>query len=261
MFCLTKIVNILWTGGWDSTFRVVSLADKEVTIQPYYLCDNRKSEKLELDSIRKIQQDLGRHPDTRCTFLPLILHQVKDITPDDQISKDYHTVLKTDFFGSQYDWLARFAKTIDNLELSIHKDDTAYVIIQKYGKLISHHDPMIGQYYTIDPEASSPEVNRLFGNFRFPMLEMSKLDMKEWAEQNGYTDIMNKTWFCHKPRNGKPCGTCNPCIYTIEEGLSERLDDEALRRYKMHKRMLPIKNTFVYRGMRKIYRTVVTPFK
>ena len=256
-----KIVNILWSGGWDSTFRAVSLADKEVANQPYYLCDNRQSEEIELNTIHTIQKDLLHHSTTKCTFLPIILYPVKDIAPDRDITRDYHKVLKTDFFGSQYDWLARFAKTIDNLELSIHQDDTAYVVIQKYGKLISHNDPVIGQYYTIDPEASSPEVNRLFGNFRFPMLEMSKLDMKEWAERNGYTEIMYKTWFCHKPRNGKSCGTCNPCIYTIEEGLGERLDDEALRRYRINKRMLPLKNTFVYRGVRKIYRTVITPFK
>ena len=42
--------------------------------------------------------------------------------------------------------------------------------------------------------------------------------MRTQARQAGFDEIMSLTWFCHRPRHGQPCGTCNPCIYTIEEG-------------------------------------------
>jgi NAD(P)-dependent dehydrogenase (short-subunit alcohol dehydrogenase family) len=35
--------------------------------------------------------------------------------------------------------------------------------------------------------------------------------------------LMDMTWFCHRPVNGKPCGACAPCVYTIEEGLAWRV--------------------------------------
>jgi hypothetical protein len=47
--------------------------------------------------------------------------------------------------------------------------------------------------------------------------------MHEIARQHGFADVMALTWFCHSPRNDKPCGVCNPCEYTIEEGLGWRV--------------------------------------
>lgn len=49
-------VNILWTGGWDSTFRVVELSRMEgITIQPVYVIDpNRKSVPYELRAMDNI---------------------------------------------------------------------------------------------------------------------------------------------------------------------------------------------------------------
>ena len=36
----------LWTGGYDSSFRMVQLSKSNVMIQPYYLSDKRKCEKM-----------------------------------------------------------------------------------------------------------------------------------------------------------------------------------------------------------------------
>ena len=54
-----KIVEIFWTGGFDSTFRIVQLSRCNVTIQPYYISDNRKSEKNELKAIEQITNILN----------------------------------------------------------------------------------------------------------------------------------------------------------------------------------------------------------
>jgi hypothetical protein len=44
------------------------------------------------------------------------------------------------------------------------------------------------------------------------------------ADEQGWKDLMGMTWFCHKPRKDMtPCGVCNPCLYTIEEGLGWRI--------------------------------------
>ena len=38
-----KKVKVLWTGGFDSTFRVTQLSRMDVEIEPYYLSDGRLS--------------------------------------------------------------------------------------------------------------------------------------------------------------------------------------------------------------------------
>lgn len=248
-----ETIHILWTGGWDSTYRVLQLANKPVTIQPYYLIrGKRKSRDFELRAIDRITKEIRQHPETRCTISDLISQKIEDIVDDQEITDAYNDILKTDFFGSQYDWLARFASTIDHLELTIHEDDKAATILKKYGGFIKKHDDLRGDYYVLNREASTDSLIKVFGNYHFPILNANKLEMKRWAEEANYIDIMNKTWFCHSPRRDKPCGICNPCIYTIEEGLAYRFNKGAIRRYHVDKLAGPIKNTLFYKVIKKI---------
>jgi len=238
-------VNILWTGGWDSTYRVLRLMDKCVSIQPYYLKDNnRQSGELELKAIRTITEDIRNHPDTRCEILETIVVNVSDISLDVEITSAYKNILKTNFYGSQYNWLARFAKNIGNLELNMHKDDTAN-FFRKHGDLKKIQDDLKGDYYVLDHEKSSEDLMKVFGNYHFPILNTTKLEMKEWAVNSGLIDIMNKTWFCHKPLKNQPCGRCNPCNYTIKENMTYRFNKTALRRYRFNEFVKSINRTII----------------
>ena len=53
-----KYVNIFWTGGWDSTFRVLQLLiAKKKTVQPFYINDpNRKSAEKELNAMKTVDR-------------------------------------------------------------------------------------------------------------------------------------------------------------------------------------------------------------
>jgi hypothetical protein len=63
-----------------------------------------------------------------------------------------------------------------------------------------------------------------FRRFAFPFLGKTKNEMAEIAQLHGFANLMEKTWFCHHPdRKGRPCGLCNPCVYTIQEGLARRV--------------------------------------
>lgn len=249
-----KKINILWTGGWDSTYRILRLIDKPIEIQPYYLKDNRASEEIEINTIRTIINDLEEMSETRCKFLEPKFKFVSEIPPDENITQSYKNLYTKDFFGSQYDWLSRFAKNIKNLELTVHRDDTAYTVINNNGEIKLVEDEIYGKYYILNKEKSSEDLINIFGNFHFPLLDTTKLKMKKWAEENNLIHIMNKTWFCHHPINGKPCGKCNPCKYTIEEGLTYRFDEVALKRYQRRKKKEFIRNSFIYKGLKKIYK-------
>ncbi len=227
-----KVVEILWTGGYDSTFRVVMLSRFDIVIQPYYISDKRESEKYELEAIKKITDILTADSNTKCEFRPICIIDVSQRKEIPEITDTYRRILKTDFIGRQYDFLACFATEHKGIELSVHEDDKAILLINKYGKLNKVTDDTYGDYYVLDEQNTRKDIYTLFKDFHFPLVYYTKLQMKDYYIKNGYKDVMDLTWFCYTPVNGKPCGTCNPCCYTIEEGMSERFDKKALGRYK-----------------------------
>ena len=64
---------------------------------------------------------------------------------------------------------------------------------------------------------------RQTGAFGFPLFRADKRGIERESRAAGWDDIMEMTWFCHRPVRGKPCGLCAPCVYTIEEGLARRV--------------------------------------
>lgn len=232
-------VNILWTGGFDSTFRMIQLSKLQVDVQPYYVTDERKSEGLELKAIADITKDIENHPGTKCTILPLIIYKTSDIEPDKLLTKSYNKLYSKNTLGSQYEWLGRFAQKVPGLELCLEKSETskAYICISENGKLKKTKDGSLS-YYTVDENSSDPDFYRVFRNFRMPhpLYTTTKLQMAEEYKRMGFEDTMVKTWFCHSPFRDEPCGVCNPCKSVIEEGLSFRLGPQGLNRYRLYLR-------------------------
>lgn len=258
------MVNVLWTGGWDSTFRIIQLSTMDIIIQPFYLKDNRKSEKFELNTIHSLTEELRSLTSTKCIICEVITRNVSDIKEDNDITQAYKNInkafktLSKKKLGGQYDWLARFSKSIGNLELSIEKGTKPIDAITAYGAIERIVDDKIGEYYIVNKSVSSKDIIKVFGNYHLPLLAYSKLRIKNEAEENGFIDLMNKTWFCHTPIDNQPCGLCNPCMATIEEGLDYRFSEVALGRYKRKKFINPVRNTFIYRAVRKIFRITKT---
>ena len=78
--------------------------------------------------------------------------------------------------------------------------------------------------FRVDPKWEGSVEYAVFSCFRFPVFSLTKVDMHALSQKAGFDDIMELTWFCHAPRpNFRPCGICNPCLYTMEEGLSRRI--------------------------------------
>lgn len=232
-------VNILWTGGFDSSYRMVQLSQHEVNVQPYYLTDNRRSEQNELKAIAAITEDIEKRPDTKCKILPLIKFKVSDIEPDKAITEAYERLLATISIGPQYDWLARYAKSVQGLELCLEKSkiSKAYNCIMQNGDIKKISNGNIA-YAIIDEKESSPDLVKVFGGFHFPLplFEKTKIEILEEYKILGFGETINKTWFCHRPINNEPCGWCNPCKSVIEEGLPFRIPPKGLKRYKIEKK-------------------------
>lgn len=208
----SELVNILWTGGWDSTFRMIQLAIKGANVQPYYIIDtDRISSLKEIKQIHRIKEALlAKYKD--CNIRDIKLIELGTIKVDEKFKNAYQRLLKDSFMGSQYVWIAALAEQVEGLELSIHKDDKAEYFARK---LLS------------DSAKNDSDEQIIFGNLKFPILDYTKLEMEEEANLSNDLDILYKSWFCFRPINNTPCGICNPCIYSIQEGMGKRFTTRA----------------------------------
>ena len=254
----SQATKLLWTGGWDSTFRLLQLLLVEQRpVQPYYVLDRLKrrpavpAERQAMSRIRELLEE--RHPDASSRLYPTVECPYADIAANAQITNAFERCLTFGFIGGQYEWLAKFCaeRAISEMELSIHRDDKARELI---ADIIDASRTKLDHAFAADPRYE------LFKYFRFPLFDTTKEQMRAAARTAGFEELMHLTWFCHRPIKGEPCGVCNPCIYTIEEGLGDRVPAAGQRRYRF--RIVPrlrhalTRHTGLYLAARSVYRSL-----
>lgn len=220
--------RLLWTGGWDSTYRLLSLVlVHQRPVEPHYIITgSRPSFPAELRTMGRIKTILfERVPEARERLRPTRITDVVDLQPDEEIARQIRALKAVRYLGSQYEYLARYAKqtSTSGLELSVEfsHHGGAYSFIKPVA--VWRSDGEQSGYYAI-PDGLADDNVALFSWFRFPLLDLSKLQMLERARRHGFADILDHTWFCHRPLPGdKPCGRCRPCGYVVTEGLASRL--------------------------------------
>jgi len=234
-----KPVNLFWTGGWDSTFRLIQLVLllKKV-VQPYYLIDHfRKSTLFEIRAIAAIKNALIEK-DRRIErlILPTIFKAVNDIPPDREIAQSYRRLKKVESIGSQYEWLAYFCadEQINDMEISnetalLDEDNrTRRLLGDDLEKITTDY----GIYYRLNKKSKNRDLYHIYGHYHFSIFDFTKLDMVRLSREKKFDDVMKLTWFCHTPTRGKkPCGKCKPCKVVYREGLKWRLPAAARFRY------------------------------
>jgi hypothetical protein len=228
-------VHMLWTGGWDSTFRLLQLALlRGRAVQPHYIVDTGRPSTLhELRAIHAIREGLrDLSIDAARRVAPLHVVSIHDIAPDPVITGRYARLRSRGPLGTQYDWLARFVRQygVRDLELCIHVDDKAEAFVRPHVALYESRDG--DGWWALSPSVEHDPDLALFESYRFPLLRLSKLEMREIARAQGLLPLMLQTWFCHSPVGESPCGRCNPCVYTVEEGMGDRLQAVGMRRYR-----------------------------
>ena len=237
--------NLLWTGGWDSTFRLLELLLlHRVRVVPYYLKDpTRASTATELSTMTRIGDHLrAMYPHTRTLLQPLRIAEVDDVAEDPEIEEALRQIRRRVYIGSQYAWLPAFCKqnAIADMELGVHIDDKVQALVRPFAMEFEHAAGY--RSIRVDPRHSGSAEFRLFGCFSFPLFHLDKVAMAQRAEAHGWSAVMDMTWFCHTPAHGRPCGLCAPCVYTIEEGLAHRVPDSR-------------------RALSFLYRRIALPFK
>jgi len=252
---MKKKINILWTGGLDSTYRVLELSQQDVTIQPYYLASVNPSTQYELNAISELLDAIKKRPQTKCELLNPIVVPSDQIKPNEAISKAWKRLYEKTHLGSQYDFIARFAAQYNLvLELGIEKDPLESTIQrcldEKGGAIYSKEDMVMLAH--IEDE----DMRLVFQNMRFPLplFEMTKQDeiaqYKAWHAE----EVLSKIWFCYRPVDGKPCGLCDPCKTYIEVGLESMIPKNRLRLYFLRKNHPVVFNAI--RGTKHILKSI-----
>ncbi|WP_347862280.1 7-cyano-7-deazaguanine synthase [Salimicrobium sp. PL1-032A] len=222
---MQKVHHIMWTGGFDSTFRVLDLVfNKKRVVQPHYIIDEgRPSTNKEIETIHTIIAHIAIMDMEAAKRIkePIITYK-KDIEEDEEGKDKFERLVSNSFLGTQYLWLPAYLKQngIPEIESGAHKDDNIEKFIIDYVERIEEDDD---HYYMIKEEYRDTDLS-IFSRFRYPLLDYSKLDMEQIAEENGFGHLMEMTWFCYRPqKDGKPCGLCNPCKYAKNEGMGRRV--------------------------------------
>lgn len=230
-----KIINLLWTGGWDSTFRLVQLSRKNIEVNPIYIIDpDRISTKDELEAMEKILHLLKEKKETKAKINPIIKICLEDLKPNDDLLASYKAIKEHVRLGTQYSWLPLITEKYGIVEIGIEKPSGEYSgcvdAINKFGSLKEY-----GDSYILDNSKSTKDCINIFENFSFPIIKISEVEMKEYIRKWKYEDVMKLIWFCHNPVNNQPCGICRPCQQKMECDMKWLLPEYSQNRYNKWK--------------------------
>jgi 7-cyano-7-deazaguanine synthase len=191
-------VPILWTGGWDSTFRVLQLLLVERrSVQPHYVLNpERPGLHRELGARSAITAAVSQRLPEGVRLLPTAF-ALRDEVP-----------------------VGRWRATVLDLGLSFQNAWLAAIVEQRgwagIELCISRSDANWTSYFERDADGRASLVDGpgrdLFGLFRYPLIDLTRRDMVAISREHGFLDLLQLRWFCWFPsERGRACGTCPPC--------------------------------------------------
>lgn len=214
-----SIHQVFWTGGFDSTFRICQLLlleDKPV--QPIYImCGNvdgsimnRQNTNLEIIKMKEIR-DLILKNNTHLVNKFLPTHYVTQIKKNNKVTKKFNEIhQKLGYFSrdiNQYERMARYSLEYPyTIEVGLENCGTGLDEATKKFRIGYGQDCKIDSNLT--PRYSNLDI---FKNLRFPIVHLTKDEMKEISIRNNFYHILKNSWSCWFPINGMPCGKCNMC--------------------------------------------------
>ena len=214
-------INIFWTGGLDSTFRIVELSRCRCTIQPYYIImKNKKSWRCEIKAIETISRILRKDTRTQALLLDPIFVDDEDIPRDSDTFDSWFRLMKGGSY--QYYILAKFVNHL-HIEMEMGLQFSPHGSIAKVideTSLIPYSDDNY-DVQIIDKTRASKDCLTVFGNFCFPksLYHKTKREEVDILRKDGCGKIVKHVWFCFNPIFGLPCGHCGPCQSFEIEGV------------------------------------------
>ena len=239
------IMNVMFTGGFDSTYRMLELSFEDVIIQPYYIYNkNRKSRNIEVETIVSLLKMLRERETTKAEIKDVLISDLDEYMPiSEDIIAGYNKVREQSVFGGQYPWLNQVGKTLKGIQIST---ETLDEVNSETRLIYTLHQRDRLKYYENNPALCISQLTGkdipneyyvMFSNLYFPenILHMSKRDMLKKFKEWDALDIAEATWVCHYPVKGQACGWCLPCVSAVDKTGMWRVQGASRRRYKLRK--------------------------
>lgn len=216
----TKTIYVFWTGGFDSTFRICQLLTfhPSVKIQPIYLnfpIDDsvnkrvlRRNQSFELRSIDTITKEIKKQfPNTFSNLLPTLIFD-QEIPIDKEIHFIFRQLWNQQRMRrpiNQYSYMMQIAKQFNT------KIDVSVEYAPHESRLFQLLEPYLSFYKENSFQNIDQYVMYFFHYFNFPTIYISKENMYQIAKNNNFSNILDMTWSCWYPINGKACQECIMC--------------------------------------------------
>jgi len=189
------MIDLAWTGGYDSTYRLLELLEAGKEVRTHYLgcrVDGRESVGSEIETIRALEAALrekyGNRPDP-CAIV-WEMPEMPDI--ERQFDAVNRRIGLRNALGAQYLALAGYAE---------QKGIDLEVCAEPGGRMQRYLDSGA-------PRSERTWMRRL----TFPLLRRSKGEMMAWAEDRGMSRYLLASHTCrHPPALLTACGDCEMC--------------------------------------------------
>ena len=219
-----EVHYVYWTGGFDSTYRLIEmLVVERKTVQPIYVslvldndCESeescskrwlRRNRKEERKAMRTIRKKLNNsYPYTNETMMPTI--EVDKPIEDQKFNYKFEQKFYKDNLWPkkrrkhQYLFLSKYAtyhkRYIDIGVLGIHEGT-------KFAEFLKDNLRREEGNYVI------PDKEHALHYLKFPLYGRSKERLLYDAKLFGFANILEETWSCWFPNDGKPCKKCPMC--------------------------------------------------
>ena len=236
--------NVLFTGGWDSTFRLCQLSFRDVEVQPVYFDGQRYNDRTNWKKEMQAQDDvlalLRQKEATKAVFHDPIRLTDKDLPKDDAFDRAFEKWSPCDLIPGQLRFLGKVAKLYPDLEYCIEgptlkrrrqgfKKGKTHAFLEEQGfKFKFYPDGSTD----VDSSKADPDLQLLWGGLTFPILGITEQDMVPYIHRWGYEDVFAKTWTCDFGGD-EPCGVCHNCETKWASGLKNFFPPAAVRNHKI----------------------------
>ena len=240
-----KHVNILWTGGWDSTFRLCQLSRMDgVEVQPVYFSvqgySDRTNWKKEIQAQDTLLPLLRQKGETKAHILDPIRLTDKDLPKDSAFDAAFKKWDTTGRIPGQLRFLGKLPMLFPKLEYCIEgptlkrrqqgfKLGKTQVFLEEHGFRF-HFRP--DGYADMDASQADPELKLLWGGFTFPILGITEMAMVPIIRSWGYEALFKHTWTCDYGGE-EPCGVCHNCETKWASGMLNFFPPSAIRNHKI----------------------------
>lgn len=206
-----KTINVFWTGGLDSTYRIFELSLTNCIIQPYYINDYlRKSSKIELNAIEKQRNILLNNKNCKAVIKDLIVIDRRDLTKYDDITNAYWGQHKIHKCGYQYMLTAMLCRQL-NIKCEICTENEPGNHVRKAITSLNVTTTETDSDYVFRFNDDN-NLDILFRDILFPKTVWHINKREEINCINSkLPELLKCIHFCHNSIDGKPCGECHPC--------------------------------------------------